>query len=107
LAHCAGALIGDTDPDTATGKEGDVEARCFRAYLWSLHDSVNDMRASTERDSPRDQLVVTVFLLVVFGLLIGAGVKGRMVKAGFDHAIHWNTGRRWWEVSFVVFLGTS
>ena len=26
-----GATLGDTDPDTATGKEGDVEARCFRA----------------------------------------------------------------------------
>lgn len=27
---CAGASIGDANPDTATGKEGDVEARCFR-----------------------------------------------------------------------------
>lgn len=30
LPICAGATLGDTDPDTATGKEGDVEARCFR-----------------------------------------------------------------------------
>jgi hypothetical protein len=30
LPICAGASLGDTDPDTATGKEGDVEARCFR-----------------------------------------------------------------------------
>jgi hypothetical protein len=33
LAKCAGAKIGDTNPDTATGKEGDVEARCFRKTL--------------------------------------------------------------------------
>ncbi|KAJ3512439.1 hypothetical protein NLJ89_g3527 [Agrocybe chaxingu] len=45
LPICAGATLGDTNPDTATGKEGDVEARCF------------------QRDSPRDQLVVTLFLL--------------------------------------------
>lgn len=36
LAICAGASLGDTDPDTATGKEGDVEARCFRAYIDTL-----------------------------------------------------------------------
>lgn len=30
LPICAGASLGDTDPDTASGKEGDVEARCFR-----------------------------------------------------------------------------
>ena len=33
LAICAGATLGDTDPDTATGKEGDVEARCFRMCI--------------------------------------------------------------------------
>ena len=32
LPKCAGASIGDTNPDTATGKEGDIEARCFRAF---------------------------------------------------------------------------
>lgn len=32
LPICQGATLGDTDPDTATGKEGDVEARCFRAF---------------------------------------------------------------------------
>jgi len=79
LPKCAGASIGDTDPDTATGKEGDVEARCF------------------QRDSPRDQLVVTIFLLIVFGLMLGAGVKNRMIKAGFNTSIHWDTGRRWRE----------
>ncbi|KAI9063063.1 hypothetical protein FKP32DRAFT_1758603 [Trametes sanguinea] len=79
LPICAGASIGDANPDTATGKEGDIEARCF------------------QRDSPRDQLVVTLFLLTVFGLLLGAGIKGRMLKAGFDTSLPWATSRRWWE----------
>ncbi|KAH9835567.1 uncharacterized protein C8Q71DRAFT_762605 [Rhodofomes roseus] len=79
LPICANAKLGDANPDTATGKEGDVEARCF------------------QRDSPRDQLVVTIFLLTVFGLLLGAGIKGRMVKAGLDPSLPWSAGRRWWE----------
>ncbi|KAF8922540.1 hypothetical protein CPB85DRAFT_1267985 [Mucidula mucida] len=79
LPICAGATLGDTNPDTATGKEGDVEARCFK------------------RDSPRDQLVVTLFLLTVFGLLLGAGIRSRMLKAGFDANVPWDAGRRWWE----------
>ncbi|THH06915.1 hypothetical protein EW145_g3756 [Phellinidium pouzarii] len=74
-----GATLGDMDPDTATGKEGDVEARCF------------------QRDSPRDQLIVTLFLLTVFGLLLGAGIKGKMVKAGIDGTV---TGIKWWETLF-------
>lgn len=41
LAICAGASLGDTDPDTATGKEGDVEARCFRAYINPLSMQVS------------------------------------------------------------------
>jgi len=53
-----------------------------------------------ERDSPRDQLVVTLFLLTVFGLLLGAGVKSRMMKAGLTPVLPWNHAqRRWWEVS--------
>lgn len=52
-----------------------------------------------ERDSPRDQLVVTLFLLTVFGLLLGAGIKGKMAKAGFDMNVSLSTGRKWWEVS--------
>ncbi|CCM01976.1 uncharacterized protein FIBRA_04049 [Fibroporia radiculosa] len=79
LPICAGASLGVANPDTATGKEGDVEARCF------------------QRDSPRDQLVVTLFLLTVFGLLLGAGIKGRMIKAGLDTNISWGASRRWWE----------
>lgn len=57
-----------------------------------------DCCACPERDSPRDQLVVTLFLLTVFGLLLGAGIKGKMMKAGIDTSIPWNTGRQWWEV---------
>jgi len=79
LPICAGASLGDTDPDTATGKEGDVEARCF------------------QRDSPRDQLVVTLFLLTVFGLLLGAGIRSRILKAGLETNLPWRTGVRWWE----------
>jgi len=79
LSICDGASLADTDPDTATGKEGDVEARCF------------------QRDSPRDQLVVTLFLLTVLGLLLGAGIKNRMMKAGMDPNTPWTVGRRWWE----------
>nr|GAT44201.1 predicted protein [Mycena chlorophos] len=80
LPICHGASLGDTNPDTATSKEGDVEARCF------------------QRDSPRDQLVVSIFLLTVFGLLLGAGIKSRMVKAGFaERQLPWEAGRRWWD----------
>ena len=35
LPICAGATLGDANPDTATGKEGDVEARCFRESSYS------------------------------------------------------------------------
>ncbi|TFL06572.1 hypothetical protein BDV98DRAFT_600598 [Pterulicium gracile] len=79
LPICAGATLGDTNMDTASGKEGDVEARCF------------------QRDSPRDQLVVVLFLLTVFGLLLGVGIKGKMHKAGIDPHIPWDSGRRWWD----------
>jgi hypothetical protein len=50
---------------------------------------------ATERDSPRDQLVVTLYLLTVFGLLLGAGIKGKMIKAGLDTTVP----LKWWEVS--------
>jgi hypothetical protein len=51
-----------------------------------------------ERDSPRDQLVVTLFLLTVFGLLLGAGIKGKMEKAGLEPRFNWTAGRELWEV---------
>ncbi|KAF9056189.1 hypothetical protein BJ165DRAFT_1431590 [Panaeolus papilionaceus] len=81
LPACAGAQLGNTNPDTATGKEGDVEARCF------------------QRDSPRDQLIVTLFLLTVFGLLLGAGIKSRILKTGIVGELPWNRRNqtRWWE----------
>lgn len=99
LPICAGASLGDTDPDTATGKEGDVEARCFRECLLLCSCVPLPTVISPERDSPRDQLVVTLFLLIVFGLLLGAGIKGRMVKAGINTSTPWNTGRKWWQVN--------
>lgn len=43
--------------------------------------------------------MVTLFLLTVFGLLLGAGIKSRMLKAGLDTSLPWNAGRKWWEVS--------
>lgn len=64
------------------------------------HDQCADsLTFCAERDSPRDQLVVTLFLLTVFGLLLGAGIKNRMLKAGLDTSLPWNASRRWWEVS--------
>lgn len=99
LPICAGASLGDTDPDTATGKEGDVEARCFRERWILLFSIVPVNTVCIERDSPRDQLVVTLFLLTVFGLLLGAGIKHRMEKAGLDTSLPtWSSSRRWWEV---------
>ena len=55
-----------------------------------------------ERDSPRDQLVVTLFLLTVFGLLLGAGIKGKMEKAGLEPRFNWTAGRELWEVRWRV-----
>lgn len=37
LPICAGATLGDANPDTATGKEGDVEARCFRKCIHIIY----------------------------------------------------------------------
>jgi len=75
LPICLGADVGEIDPDTGTGKEGDIEGRCF------------------QRDSPRDQVVVTLFLLTIFGLLIGAAIRGRMERAGVTLG---SGGRPWW-----------
>jgi len=64
-------------------------------------------KSNSERDSPRDQLVVTLFLLTVCGLLLGAGIKNRMLKAGLNGTtvFPWSRQRqedvRWWEVSGV------
>jgi hypothetical protein len=56
-----------------------------------------------ERDSPRDQFVVTLFLLTVFGLLLGAGIKNRILKAGFTPELPWRRNNsRWWEVGWFI-----
>jgi hypothetical protein len=62
------------------------------------------MRFVSERDSPRDQLVVTLFLLTVFGLLLGAGIRSRILKAGLETNLPWRTGVRWWEVSRLIMI---
>lgn len=100
LPICAGATLGDTNMDTASGKEGDVEARCFRTLLFLSSGLALTYMSLAERDSPRDQLVVVLFLLTVFGLLLGVGIKGKMHKAGIDPHIPWDSGRRWWDVSY-------
>lgn len=43
--------------------------------------------------------MVTLFLLIVFGLLLGAGIKNRLEKAGLVTEMAWDNGRRWWQVS--------
>lgn len=43
--------------------------------------------------------MVTLFLLIVFGLLLGAGIKNRLEKAGLATEMAWDNGRRWWQVS--------
>lgn len=79
-----------------------MEARCFRAYRCShlarVVTVVDHDALLLERDSPRDQLVVTLFLLTVFGLLLGVGIKGKMEKAGLEPRFNWATGRELWEV---------
>lgn len=47
--------------------------------------------------------MVILFLLIVLGLLLGAGIKNRMLKAGLTGTLlPWNRRRadetRWWEV---------
>jgi hypothetical protein len=69
----------------------------FQLNLYSL------LTMPSERDSPRDQLVVTLFLLMVFGLLLGAGIKNRMEKAGFNPNFGANS-KTWWEVCFLTLL---
>ena len=43
--------------------------------------------------------MVTLFLLIVFGLLLGAGIKNRLEKAGLVTEMAWDNSRRWWQVS--------
>lgn len=77
-----GAEVPDLDNDVGTGKEGDVEARCFRtsdtSYPPSWHSA--HRRPHAERDSPRDQWVVTFFILIVIVLLLTAAIRNRYVR---------------------------
>lgn len=69
--------------------------RMFTYYVLNISEPL----PFTERDSPRDQMIVTLFLLVVIGLLIGAAIKTRMEMIGVDTSEAWSSGRAWWEVS--------
>ncbi|KIO25779.1 hypothetical protein M407DRAFT_243975 [Tulasnella calospora MUT 4182] len=82
LPICVGADIGGTNPDTGTGKEGDVEGRCFQRYF------------------PRDQIVVTLFIIVVVGLLLAAAVRRRMERTGYSFGNAPRSGTRWREMFF-------
>ena len=47
---------------------------------------------------------MSLFLLTVFGLLLGAGIKGKMEKAGLEPRFNWAVGRELWEVGRPVWL---
>lgn len=82
LAICKDASLGDADPDTATGNEGDIQTRCFREYDSPV------IRACTrsspclpaERDSALSYSVVVIFIILTLGLLVGAATKERFAK---------------------------
>lgn len=56
---CKGAKLEHADHDVGTGFEGDVWAKCF------------------ERDSYKDQGIITLYILVIVGLVAFAGLRGR------------------------------
>ncbi|SPO32528.1 uncharacterized protein UTRI_04272 [Ustilago trichophora] len=60
LDMCKGAKLEHTDHDVGTGFEGDVWAKCF------------------ERDSYKDQSIITLYLLVVVGLVGFAAMRRRV-----------------------------
>ncbi|KAJ9480038.1 hypothetical protein PHBOTO_003800 [Pseudozyma hubeiensis] len=59
LEMCKGAKLEHADHDVGTGLEGDVWAKCF------------------ERDSGKDQGIISLYILVVGGLVVWAAVRGR------------------------------
>jgi hypothetical protein len=73
----ADAKVPELDADVGTGTEGDVEARCFSSC--SVYEAPSALME--ERDSPRDQLIVTFFLLIVVGLLVFQAIRIRCVPA--------------------------
>ena len=62
LDICKGAKLEHTDHDVGTGFEGDVWAKCF------------------ERDSYKDQSIITLYLLVLIALVAFAALRTRMEK---------------------------
>ncbi|CAO1622919.1 unnamed protein product [Parajaminaea phylloscopi] len=60
LKECQGARIEKPDADTGTGWEGEVWARCF------------------QRDSGKDQTIVTLYLFIVVGLLVAAALRSHL-----------------------------
>ncbi|PWY98288.1 hypothetical protein BCV70DRAFT_202065 [Testicularia cyperi] len=60
LDICKDAKLEHTDHDVGTGFEGDVWAKCF------------------ERESGKDQTIITLYLLVVVGLIVFALMRRRM-----------------------------
>ncbi|KAK1927698.1 hypothetical protein DB88DRAFT_478917 [Papiliotrema laurentii] len=63
LPICKDAQVPELDADVGTGTEGDVEARCFK------------------RDSPRDQIIVTFFVLIIIGLLLFQAIRSKLRQA--------------------------
>ena len=69
LHICAGAKLPDANPDTATGKEGDVEARCFRKFSFTefialANCAQNEIPQGISLLSPSFYLLCLVFSLV-------------------------------------------
>ncbi|KAH9820267.1 hypothetical protein DFH28DRAFT_955832 [Melampsora americana] len=57
LVICQNAQLGNTNPDTGTGEEGDVRTKCF------------------QRDSAKDATIVIGFIIITTSLLFGAFLK--------------------------------
>ncbi|KAK4686935.1 hypothetical protein P7C73_g3183, partial [Tremellales sp. Uapishka_1] len=97
------AEVPELDADVGTGTEGDVEARCFS----ECHgDAPLVLKLFPERDSPRDQLIVTFFLLIVLGLLLFAAIRARLQKA-IETRGRPTDLREWGEVSGFFFLAST
>lgn len=93
---CVDAEVPELDNDVGTGREGDVEARCFsesnlvhitgwHMWCWLRWPDADLM---LERDSPRDQLVVTFFVLTVVALLLFAAIGSRSVEIGVRRDVY-------------------
>lgn len=94
LPICKDASKGQVDPDTATGQEGDVQTKCFRASELRRERglTVSDVRCTIERDSALSYTVVIFFILITTSLLIGAAIKDRLPESAYRGGIAsmWN-----------------